>query len=220
VTRLWQILIATIPHRHEKLCALLAELGRQQEELFGPGESPVGVLLFRDNLELSYGEKNQVLVTSATAEYVSCFDDDDWPAPGFLAWIWQALASRPDYVGFRVLWTRNGTPQLPVIHSLACTGWHEAPDHLYRDITQFNPIRRELALTGTWAGGGPSPDRDWAGGVRASGRCKVQAWVPEALYRYRENTADTYDTARQPLPLPLPPLPSYPWLTEVRLCAT
>lgn len=215
MTLTWEILVATIPHRHAKLVTLLAEIGRQQEELFGPGETPVGVLLYRDNLEVTYAGKNQALTHAATAEYVSCLDDDDWPAPGFLAWIWRALASRPDYVGFPVLWTRNGTPQLPVTHSLACGGWENKPDRLYRDIAQFNPIRRELALEGTWAGA-DGPDRNWANGVRASGRCVTQEWIPEVMYHYRESTGDTFGTVRQPWPGPLPELPSWPWLTVYR----
>lgn len=40
----WQILIPTIPHRHDKLAGLLETLDAQMR----PG---VGVLAYRDNLE-------------------------------------------------------------------------------------------------------------------------------------------------------------------------
>jgi hypothetical protein len=211
-TGLWDILVTSIPHRHATLLELLAELGRQQDDLFAPGPYGAGVLVYRDNLEVPYGDKTRVLLETSDAEYVSCIDDDDLPCSGYLSCIWAALAARPDYVGYPVRWFRNGTEQIPVEHSLRHASWSEGDGILKRDISEKNPVRREIALAGGWEGGYGAESR-WADKVRASGKCVTEAWIGEPMYCYRENTSDTFQTQRSPWPEPLPELPSYPWLT-------
>jgi hypothetical protein len=141
MTPTYDILICSIEHRADMLDALLAELERQ----LVPG---VGVRVFRDNLETVYGEKCQRLLDSSTADYVSFLDDDDWVAEDFISSIMAALKQEPDYVGFKVLYTIDGAPQIPVFHTLTCDGWVNNAEALYRDIVHFNPIRRDLAIQG------------------------------------------------------------------------
>lgn len=211
----WDVLIATIPHRHDKLTGLLAELERQGARV--PG---FGVRVFRDNMETAYGDKCQVLVDSSAAEYVSFFDDDDFPAPDFVARVMAALeAERPDYVGFAVEWTRDGHPQVPVEHSLRHAGWAAQPDMLTRDIVHFNPIRRELALLGRWEGGYAADGR-WADQVRASGRVRTEAWLDGGpAYQYRNSTSAGFESLRAPWDdagyEQAMPLPRGDWLTLV-----
>jgi hypothetical protein len=205
----WDMLITSIPHRHEKLLLLLAELDRQ---LPVPG---AGVRIYRDNLEHPYGNKTQDLVSSSRASWVSCIDDDDMVAPDFVSRVMAALETDPDYVGFPVRWTRDGALQVHVEHSLRHGGWQDTADMLKRDITQFNPIRRELALLGTWAGGYEA-ERRWAEAVRASGKAVTETWIDEPVYYYQESSSDTFKSNRQPWPAEqIPPLPSYPWLTAI-----
>ncbi len=205
----YDILVCSIPHRHASLCALLAELGTQMQ----PG---AGVLIYRDNLEASYGAKCQALLDASAADYVSWFDDDDLPAPDFVSSVMKALAGRPDYVGFPVRWTLDGVPQIPVEHSLRHGGWHDTPDMLQRDIVQFNPVRREIALAGHWEGGYEA-ERRWADQVRASGLVKTEAWIEEPMYYYQDSRGDTFKTPRVRMPeADIPELPSYPWLTAVQ----
>lgn len=214
----WHLLIATIPHRHATLTELLADLDRQIEvappsyRMHG-----VGVLLYRDNLTVPYGDKTRALVEASQAGYVSCIDDDDLLAPDGVARITAALRGKPDYVGFGVAWTRDGVPQVPVTHSLDCPRWHNSPESLLRSVMQFNPIRRDLALDGTWAGGYEAEIR-WGDGVIAAGRCKTEAFIGgPPVYLYRERTGDTFKTPREPLsPDSIPPLPAYPWLTVLK----
>lgn len=202
----WDILTTSIPHRHESLLRLLAELDRQM----APG---AGMILYRDDLEVPYGDKTQALIEASGADYVSCVDDDDLLAPGAVAKVLAALEKAPQYVGFRVRWTRDGAPQLPVIHSLSCGGWHDKPDRLERDITQFNPIRRDLALLGRWEGGYEA-ERRWAAQVRDSLRVGDEEYIDEELYLYQERTSDTFKTDRRPLGI-MGDLPSYPWLRQI-----
>lgn len=207
----WDILTTTIPHRHAALLGLLADLNRQ---LAQPAlQAHVGVIVYRDNLTVSYGAKTRALLEASQAEYVSVVDDDDLLAPDGVARICAALTGRPDYVGFPVLWTRDGKPQLRVEHSLRHGGWGAEEGVLKRDISEKNPMRRELALLGTWDGGYEAEAR-WAASVRATGRVRTEKWLDEPVYFYRESTADTFKTDRQPWPEhAILPIPAYPWLT-------
>lgn len=215
----WDILITTIPHRHTVLCELLDSLNRQIEvappsyRMYG-----VGVILYRDNLEVPYGDKIRALQEASEADYVSCVDDDDLLAPDGVARVTAALRSRPDYVGFPVLWTRDGVPQLRIEHSLRYGNWGGNGEMLFRDISEKNPMKREIALAGKWEGGYSAETR-WAHSLRETGLLDParEAWLPEPVYLYRERTADTFTSAREPLPGPaILPLPAYPWLRVLK----
>jgi hypothetical protein len=212
----WQLLLPTMPHRHDQMCEFLAEIHRQWQ----PG---LGVLIYRDNLRrpgnASYG-KWQDLQEMAQAEYTSFISDDDWIAPDFVARIMHALEGRPDYVGFKVRYTCDGRLSTPVEHSLRYDGWHDHPWLLSRDIVHYNPIRRDLALQATWATDHFGADRTWAADLR--GHVKTEAWIGEPMYYYQE-TSDSWSKwgGRNPGPLPqseIRPLPQYPWLAAVDEC--
>jgi len=203
----WDILMASIPHRHDRLVPLLAELDRQ----IRPG---MKLRISYDNLVLPVGEKYRRLLESSAAEYVCNLEDDDWIAPDYVERITAALIRRPDYVGFPVKWTSDGRPMIPITHSLRYSGWENTPNELTRDIVQFNPLRRELADLGQWAASN-NPDAEWAAGVRASGLVRNEAWIGEPMYYYQTMSTDTYMTARQPWMGDMPPLPEYPWLISL-----
>jgi len=218
----WDILITSIPHRHQMLCELLAELNGQikQTELRYSRVSdyasrPVGVILYRDNLEATYGDKTQFLMETSHAEYISCVDDDDMVAPDYVRRVLAALGGKPDYVGFPVRWTRDGVPQIRVEHSLRHYGWGQNANLVWRDLSEKNPIRRDLALLGRFSGGWEA-ERRWADLVRSSGRCVTEVWIGDPMYYYREVQDVSFRAKREPMPEPLPKLPYYPWLTVIQ----
>ena len=214
----WDLLLPTMPHRHDQMCDLLAEIDRQWQ----PG---LGVLIYRDNMRragnASYG-KWQDLQEMSQADYTSFISDDDWIAPDFVARIMAALAGRPDYVGFAVRYTYDGRLCTPVEHSLRHGGWHDRPWLLARDIVHYNPIRRDLALLATWGTSHLGADRDWSADLRATGRVQAEAWIGEQMYYYQEtSTSWARWGGKNPGPLPdsaIRPLPQYPWLTSVDEC--
>jgi hypothetical protein len=213
----YDLLIPTIPHRHELLCALLAEIGRQ----WLPG---VGVRVHRTQPAVpgvvpGLREKNQALLNSSTAEYVSWLDDDDWLAAAYLPKVMEALERKPDYVGFRVAYTVDGQPRMPVVHSLRYHAWEDRDGTLLRDITALNPVRRDLANLGRWdtAEQEHGADHHWASQVRQSGLCKTEVFLDEDMYHYRYRPGDSYLSPREPVP-DWPPLPEYPWLTALEAC--
>ena len=202
MTPTWDILIASIPHRDHMLTELLAELGRQHQ----PG---VGVIVARDDVQMQYGDKCQVLLDASTAEYVSFLDDDDWIEPDFVQAIREALEQRPDYVGFNVDFTEDGVKQQPVYHTLQYRGWVDNPEALYRDIVHFNPIRRDLAVQSRWAGG-CGADRHWADGLRELGVVQSEVYIDRELHHYRHVGGGF--TVPHPLGS-CPPINGFPFVT-------
>lgn len=201
----WEILIPTIPHRHDKLTALLSVLEPQVRSGFG-------VIVYRDNLHLPYGPKCQALAEAATAEYISFLSDDDSVAPDFVKRVDEALEQRPDYVGFKVRFTQDGIPQRPVIHSLDLGKWDDQPDAYYRDIVHFNPIRRDLATRAPFTGHEVT-DRDWADDMRRQGCVKTQVFIDDEIHYYQHTIHDFILTARRPMdPDDIPALPEYRWV--------
>lgn len=223
----WDVLIPTIPHRHEKLCRLLEEFDRQWQPGFG-------VRVLRDNLDrcglLSHG-KRQDLTVSSQADYICFVDDDDWIPADYVSTIMQALQEEPDYVGFTVDMLENvifevtdtGTVppttihhvqnRIRAIHSLEYETWTYDPllGALARDISHLNPIRREVALLADWS---EITDDQWCAILRKSGQLKRQIFINRDMYIYHRNTQDGFWTVRQPMPAEdILPLPQYPWLT-------
>lgn len=208
----WDVLIATIPHRHEKLCGLLAELDRQWE----PG---LTVIVYRDNLNYPVGRKRQVLLEAASGDYVCFADDDDELAGGYVRRIMAALRLNPDYVGFRVRVSDGGEHRGIAEHSLRYPGWSAPGDPLTRDISHLNPVRRELALLGSFDGrddNSHGEDSHWAMAVRASGKVRRQVMIHAELYHYRYDPCDESRTFRWRIPEDaILPLPEYPWLKTI-----
>lgn len=206
----WQVLIASIPHRHEKLLALLAELDKQARPGFG-------ALLYRDNLQQSVPEKRQVLLEAATADYVSFIDDDDMVTGWFVPMALSAISLKPDYVGFMVEYSVDGEFQNRAEHSIRYASWQSWPERYVRDITHLNPIKRELALLGRFDDTDePGEDSRWSDQIRATGRVLNEEWINELMYRYQFSKKDCHRTKRYPLRPPFPEIPDYPWLELVK----
>lgn len=203
------ICICNIPHRDATLYPLLAELDRQVV----PG---VGVIVFRDNLQATYGGKIAAMWDASQADYVCCVDDDDMIAPDYVARVMDALESRPDYVGFKVRYTHNGDLQKPVIHSLRFGCWETREQCIVRDISEKNPMRRDLALLSGWEGQYAAEAR-WAAGIRETGKVKTEVFIDDDMYYYQFVLSDHFNTARNPWEGPVRPLPDYPWLTKIEV---
>ena len=202
----WQLLIPHMPHRHRELVELLERLAPQAM----PGFE---VVVFTDNLQLSYAEKLQTLYSVADADYVSSLGNDDLPHPEFVPRIMAALGGDPDYVGFRVRFTQDGMLQPVVIHSLRCPGWVDG-NPIQRDFTYFNPIRLELARRVRFTP--PYCDREWGDDMRALGLELREVFLDFDAYEYRRRGGDNFHTHRSPLPADeIPPLPKLPFVRHI-----
>jgi hypothetical protein len=190
VSTTWDILIRTIPHRHERLCGLLESLAPQMRMR----SRHVGILVYRDNLEATPGAKAQALTEASRAEYVSFVDDDDEVSPDYVRRILVALNTEPDYVGFTVRYSVDGQDRALIEHSLRYPGWETRADGRHvRDISHLNPVRRRLALLARWDDG-YGEDHRWAQAMRETGLVNREVFLDgDPLYHYRYSTEDHVD---------------------------
>lgn len=177
---LWSILIATHVARHRPFDLLLRSLGPQVTPV-------VEVVVYWNRGGLNIGAYRQALLEESAGEYVSFVDDDDRLPGYFCSEILGALVSRPDYVGFELKFTDRTRPVARTgraFHSLVHSGWSTVPWGYLRDITHLNPIRRDLAVKGTFEGV-QGEDRQWADQIRPY--VHTQVYVDRVMYFYDYN---------------------------------
>ena len=176
----WSLLIATHVARHRPFELWLRSLGPQVL----PG---MEVVVYWNRGGLNIGTYRQALLDESRGEYVSFADDDDRLPPYFCSEVMAALASKPDYVGFELKFTDRSRPTQRTgraFHSLENNGWSTEPRGYLRDITHLNPIRREIAMKGTFEGI-RGEDRQWAEQIRPY--VKTQVYVDRVMYFYDYN---------------------------------
>lgn len=193
----WQILIASVLARTDLLATLLQRLQPGLDRFDGH----VQVLIDRDDCEREVGAKRSWLLGHAAADYVCFVDDDDRVAASYIDRIMDALEDRPDYVGFRVAYSVDGTLQKPVIHSLRYPRWSEDDHGYYRGVSHLNPIRRDAALAGLPFLPGFGEDSDWAARVDASGLVQTEVFIDAPMYFYDFSTSGSLfrDGSRRPV---------------------
>lgn len=143
------ILIATTVERKDLFIQLLLNFHKQLQDknLI----SKVEVLFDETGKEMSIGEKRQKLLERASGEYIVFFDDDDEPIGTYIETIVTALEQNPgiDCLGFKIKMTTNGQNIQMCEHSLKHKEWktvNQSNLTYLRNVTHFNPVKRELAL--------------------------------------------------------------------------
>lgn len=179
----WAILIPTIPQREALFLRLLAGLLPQLDGLAGR----VRVVAWRNSGTPRLAEIRDALIAGAETDYVSFIDDDDTVPEYYAAEMLGALAGRPDHVGFKLAYYRDGALEEIVEHSLIWPKWgRSAEGVLYRDLTHIDPIRRDLALRGRFALARPgrAEDRVWVKQVRPHVNRDREAYLDKVMYHY------------------------------------
>lgn len=175
---LWSILIPSC--RPEGLKRLVASLSHQ----VGPSTE---IVALHNRGERSLGELRDALVKDARGEYVCFVDDDDTVSADYCNRIRPVLDGTVDYIGFKVAMTVDGLRQRGVVHSLEYRGWSQDENGFYRDISHLNPIRRELALQGSFAvphTGAGGEDQSWSDQLRSLDVVKTQHFINWPMYFY------------------------------------
>lgn len=173
---LWEILCLTQPSRAPFLSQLRMVLAPQLR----PGVS------FRIQTDdgSGIGEQRHRMKMESAADYVSFIDDDDLPSHSFVHSIRPKLDG-VDYIGFWMYCYDIGsdcdTRRRPVFHSLDFIDWSEDEFSYYRDVSHFNPMRRDLSISVPMTGSGDE-DYRWACGLRV--KVKTQHVIPETLIHY------------------------------------
>lgn len=176
---LLSILIATTVDRREMFKKLYYEFFVQTKDL------PVEVLHEEDNKEMSVGAKRQKLLLRAQGDCIVFFDSDDWPQPFYVEEILKALEKKPDCVGFLIAMTTNGKKPQVCCHSLKYKEWKERVDgyDYVRNVTHFNPVRRDLALQVGFKDIRFGEDRLYSDAVTKL--CKTEVFISKKLFHYR-----------------------------------
>jgi glycosyltransferase involved in cell wall biosynthesis len=180
------ILIPTTVDRRPMFNTLLEEFLHQHV----PG---VQILYEEDNKEISVGRKRQILLDRAEGDYVVSFDSDDWPYPSYTADILTALESKPDCVGFLIHMTTNGKRPRTCCHSLKYKLWAERVDgyDYVRNVTHFNPVRRDLALKVGFPDLRFGEDKWYSD--RVTKLCKKEVFINKKLFHYRPTTTMSHN---------------------------
>lgn len=180
---IFSILICTTLDRRELFKKLYYEFFLQTKDL------PVEVLYEEDNKQMSVGAKRQKLLLRAKGDYVAYFDSDDWPATYYVEEILKALEKKPDCVGFLIhMTTNNKNPQI-CCHSLKYKVWKgdgktkiDGYDYV-RNVTHFNPVRKDLALKIGFQDKRFGEDRLYSDAVTQL--CKTEVFINKKLFHYR-----------------------------------
>lgn len=203
----WQILILTMPDRHEFLAQLLSLLYPQMFALGLRRSSEIEVLIKADDHEMPVGDRRELLRQKATAEYINFIDDDDLIASNYVAEIFKRLDG-VDQVGFEVkAYSGNVEMANPTYHSLRYGAWINPengrvgdPQAYCRDISHICPMRREIAMLEKLEGGF-GEDCRWANRLRGHGRVKTEHYIDQVMYYYlwrphKRDGADAFDPFR------------------------
>jgi hypothetical protein len=172
-------MVATLGRRRDKLERLLRCLLPQVE---GAGGA-VTVEALWNNGERPIGQVREAMMLHTQAAYINFIDDDDLVSENYVASVLPRLDGIVDYIGWKAqLWKNGNLQPLLVYHTLDCGRWYEDEFGYFRDLTHFNPIRRELAVQSSFLGDCEkwSEDYDWANKLR--GKVHTQDYIDEIMY--------------------------------------
>jgi len=187
------VLIATVPERKEMFDLLVAEFYRQIEadnlhELVSIefNDSPRGAM--------SIGKKRQLMAENARGKNIVYFDDDDFPEQDYLKTIVNALVKHsPDCIGLIIHMTTNGQNDQLCCHSLKYPEWENDVDgwSYVRNVTHFNPVKKELALKAGFKDMRYGEDKDYAD--RLTALCSFEVFIEDKImFHYRFSTAEPH----------------------------
>lgn len=142
------ILIATTVDRRDMFNNLYIEFKTQIALLDLQNE--VEVVYIEDDKQMSIGNKRNELLKLASGEWIVFFDSDDKPNKRYVEMIYNTILNNPDIdcIGINVNMTTNGLNPQRCCHRLTYKEWKNNVDgwDYVRNITHFNPVKRELAL--------------------------------------------------------------------------
>ena len=182
------ILIATIPERKPSFIQLLIEFKRQTDLL------PTVEVSWNPapKKEMSIGEKRNRLLKAANGDYIVFFDDDDWPSPNYVQLILKAIETNPDCIGINIDMTTNGQKPQSCIHSKENKTWFDKKGVYYRNVTHFNPVKRELAQAVGFKDLRFGEDKDYAD--RLTSLCNTEVFIEEPLFNYRYSNLEKHNS--------------------------
>lgn len=183
----WQILIPSIEKRSEQVAKLKRELYNQilYQQLVGS----VDIITLTDSGSITIGDKRNKLLEVANAEYISFFDDDDWPSKCYIERNFEGILKGVDCNSLMGVITWDGTNPELFEHSIKYKEYKTAgpmsgvkyerfPNHL-------NVIKRSIAKQFKFPSSYFGEDTDWATQVYDSGLIKDEHSITDIIYHYQ-----------------------------------
>lgn len=179
------VLIATVPEREKTFNCLIHSLGAQSNNNFNTliDNTPRG--------EISIGLKRQRLLEKAQGDYVVFIDDDDVIMPNYIELILKALQTNPDCLDLNILMLTEGQNPQMCYHHLINKKWHQIGKEYFRGATQFNPVKREIALEVGFPDLRFGEDQPYSEGITSL--CKTSVLIPEIIYIYNFSRKESHN---------------------------
>ena len=176
------ILIATIFDRISDFKLIYSELVQQRE-----GDQEIEILFYRDNRQLSIGDKRNNLISQAAGDYVVFIDDDDWIPSYYIKEIIKAIEVNPDSIGFLQHCIFNGAEEKMACLSNKYSDWAENLDGYDYVRTPYHktPIRRDIALNIGFKNMRYAEDHDFSKRLKSTGLIKNEYFIDKIMYYYR-----------------------------------
>lgn len=165
--------IPTVSHRAGLLSRLLWSIGEQAQDYEGQFE----VLVYPGD-DIPYGDKLNEMFAIAQGKWVVAVGDDDW-LPGFYLQILPLLEDTDvDYLGYKILYLKNGKFQYEISHRGDILGW---PSNTLRGVCQTCPVRTTIAKSVPF-GNEYTDDRVWS--LEVGEKVKRHAFLDRVMYYY------------------------------------
>lgn len=179
------ILICTIPNRIEMFNMLQNKILSQIEK----ANSNEVEILSNDRLDITTGEKRNILLSQAKGEYLCFVDDDDDVADYYIEELLNAIKSKKDCVSLKGIITWDGDNPEIFEHS---TKYKEYSNNLrFQEVVyerypnHLNCIKSSIAKQISFTHKNHSEDTDFADALFRSGLLQTEHHIEKILYYYR-----------------------------------
>ena len=181
---LLSILICSIPKRKTILDRLLNQIADYSKDYFSETELEI---YSNDNVNISIGEKRNLLLDVAKGKYIAFIDDDDSITEHYFKEIRKGIDGDYDCCSLRGIITWNGgNPEL-FEHSIKYTAWNTTNNEIKyeRFPNHLNCIKSEIAKQVNFIELNHGEDKDWSYKLNETGLIKTEHFIDEIIYNYQ-----------------------------------
>ena len=182
------ILIPTLPER--KL--MFDKLVNKIESQFGDLKAEV---VYNEYIDLSIGEKRNMLLHFAYGEYVAFVDDDDDVSDNYISLLMEGIEKGVDCCSLMEVYSINGINEGIFEHSIKYKEWKTKIPRIDTDDVKYerypnhlNCIKSSIAKQFKFPEKNFGEDHDWSKQIHESGLIKTEHYIPEVIYYYKKVT--------------------------------
>lgn len=182
MTKLWTIVVLTIPSRKQLLLRLMARLNPQLTD-------QIEVKIYDDTVA-TVGAKRQLALDRCKSVYINFIDDDDLVPAFYVAKILDELKYLPDGVGFRGIITSNNVKPVEFVHRAGLRyidkAFRSGDCYIFhRPLNHLNPVKTGIAKQIGYKDWWTFSDRDYSIRLAESGLITDDVFIDEFMYFYQ-----------------------------------